>query len=171
MNFAIEYFRKHVVAVSISILGFLSAIVTLFVDMGQSISIKWLVFVVFILLTLLVLAFGIIAEFLKDSFINEDVNQLKLINLNKPIRKGEVFLEVYLNKSGINFEHGDVVKVYYLDKDRIEQFIGIGVIEHIQKQENICHINFLLKTESNCTIKEVYFSLKINKDELSLLTN
>ncbi|MFA6191574.1 MAG: hypothetical protein WC665_04400 [Sulfurimonas sp.] len=165
MDIATEYIKKHILAITISVLGFLSAIVTLFTNVEQTISIKWLIFVIFISLVLLVVLIGIIIEFLKNNLNIEDVNQLKLVDLNKRTAKGEV----YLNKSSINFAYGDVVKVYYLDKDEIEQFIGIGIIEHVQKQQNICHIYFLFKSENNDKRKEVYFSLKINKDELKLL--
>ncbi len=161
----IEYSKTHIFAVSISILGFLSAIVTLFIDIKQLVSIKWLIFLIFIALVIITVLIGFIIEFLKNKNNSYNINQLKLKNLNKKSPKGEVFL----NKSQINFEYGDIVKVYYLDKDKIERFIGIGIIEHIQKEQSICHINFLLKEETNNSISEVYFSLKINKDELQQL--
>jgi len=165
MNIAKDYFKKHILAITISALGFLSAIVTLFINVDQTISIRWLISTIFISSVLLSVLIGIIIEFLKNNPDIKDINQLKLVDLNKSTDKGEV----YLNKSSISFAYGDVVKVYYLDKDEIEQFIGIGIIEHVQKQQNICHIQFLFKNENNDKIKEVYFSLKINKDEMKLL--
>jgi len=162
----VKYIKAHIFAVSISILGFLSAIVTLFIDITQLISIKWLIFLAFIALVAIFVLAGFIFEFLKNINNNYNINQLKLKDLNKKSSKGEVFL----NKSKIDFDYGDVVKVYYLDKDNIERFIGIGIIEHIQKEQNICHIDFISRNKINDKINEVYFSLKINKDELLSLT-
>lgn len=163
----IEYIKKHILAVLIGVLGFLSAIVTLFINVNEVISIKILIFVIFVTCVVLSILIGFIIELLKNNYNNDNVNNLKLIDLNKSTEKGEVFL----NKSNIDFDYGDVVKIYYLDKDKIERFIGIGIIGHIQKEQNICHINFLLKENSNQKTNEVYFSLKINKDELELLTS
>jgi hypothetical protein len=161
----IKYIKIHIFAVSISILGFLSAIVTLFINITQLISVKWLIFLLFIALVVIVTLIGFIIDFLKATNKGYNINQLKLKDLNKSTSKGEVFL----NKSKIDFDYGDVVKIYYLDKDKIEKFIGIGIIEHIQKEQHICHINFLSKNKIDDKINEVYFSLKINKDELKLL--
>jgi hypothetical protein len=165
MNFIFEYLKKHIFAVIIGVLGSLSAIVTLFIDVTQSISIKWFVFLIFIALVLITIFIGLIIELVKHNYENFNLDQLKLKDLNKNAGKGEVFL----NESNIDFDYGDVVKVYYLDKDKIEKFIGIGVIEHTQKEQKICHINFLFKNKMDEKIDKVYFSLKINKDELKLI--
>ncbi|MFW2579110.1 hypothetical protein ACN5PC_04050 [Aliarcobacter butzleri] len=163
----IEYIKKHILAVLIGVLGFLSAIVTLFINVNELISIKFLIFIIFVTCVIVSILIGFIVELLKNSYNNDTVNNLKLKNLNRSTEKGDV----YLNKSNIDFAYGDVVKIYYLDKDKIERFIGIGIIGHIQKEQNICHINFLLKENPNEKTNEVYFSLKINKDELELLTS
>lgn len=165
MNFAFEYFKKHIFAVIIGVLGSLSAIVTLFINVTQLVSIKWFIFLIFIVLILVTVLIGLIIELIKNNHENYNFDQLKLKDLNKNAGKGEVFL----NESNIDFDYGDVVKVYYLDKDKIERFIGIGVIEHTQKEQKICHINFLFKNKIDEQIDKVYFSLKINKDELKLI--
>jgi hypothetical protein len=163
----IEYIKKHILAVLIGVLGFLSAVVTLFINVNEVVSIKILIFLVFVSFVVVIILIGFIIELFKNNSNSNNINNLKLKNLNKSTEKGEVFL----NKSNIDFDYGDVVKIYYLDKDKIERFIGIGIIGHIQKEQNICHINFLLKENSDEKINEVYFSLKINKDELALLTS
>ena len=43
----IEYIKKHIIAVFISVAGFLSALVTLFINVNETISIKWLIFTIF----------------------------------------------------------------------------------------------------------------------------
>lgn len=165
MNFIYEYTKKHIFAVIIGVLGFLSAIVTLFIDVTQAVSIKWFVFLIFIAFVFITILIGLIVELIRNNNENNSFDQLKLKDLNKNAGKGEVFL----NESNIDFDYGDVVKVYYLDKDKIERFIGVGVIEHTQKEQKICHINFLIKNQIDEQINKVYFSLKINKDELKLI--
>lgn len=92
---------------------------------------------------------------------------MKLKYLNKQTEKGIVFQ----NLSNIKFNYGDVVKIYFLDKEKIEQFSGIGIIFHIQLNQ-ICHIEFLLKNNIGMdNIKKVFFSLKLNKDEILTLLN
>lgn len=167
MNYALEYFKQHFLAVLIGVVGFLSAIVTMFINTDSSVSIKWLIFLIFISSIILFLLISFIFELLKNKSYDDNINRFKLKYLNKETDKGEVFL----NKSSINFEYGDVIKIYYLDKDKVEIFIGIGIVEHIQIQQNICHVDFLWKNEINDKMKDVYFSLKINKDELKLLIN
>jgi len=167
MNYALEYFKQHFLAVLIGVVGFLSAIVTMFINTETSISIKWLIFLIFISSIILFLLISFVIELLKNKSFDDNINRFKLKYLNKQTDKGEVFL----NKSSVNFEYGDVIKIYYLDKDKIEVFIGIGIIEHIQIQQNICHVDFLWKNKINDEIKDVYFSLKINKDELKSLMN
>lgn len=165
MNYTFEYFKQHIIAILIGVLGFLSVIVTMFIETQTLISIKWLIFTIFITLVLLFLLTSFIIELLKNKSVDDNINRFKLKYLNKKTDKGEVFL----NKSTVNFEYGDVIKIYHLDKDKVEKFIGIGIIEHIQTQQNICHIDFLWKNEIDDSIKDVYFSLKINKDELKSL--
>lgn len=167
MNYTLEYFKQHFLAVLIGVVGFLSAIVTMFIDTNSSVSMKWLIFIIFITSIILFLLISFIIELLKNKSYDDNVNRFKLTYLNKQTDKGEVFL----NKSPVNFEYGDVIKIYHLDKDKVEVFIGIGIIEHIQIQQNICHVDFLWKNEINDEIKDVYFSLKINKDELKSLIN
>lgn len=167
MSYYFEYFKQHIFAVIIGVLGFLSAIVTIFVDVSESISVKWLIFTIFISLVMLVLFINFIIENIMNQSHNENINRFKLKALNQETERGEVFL----NKSTVNFEYGDVVKIYYLDRNKVENFIGIGVVEYIQQEQNICHIDFIWKNELKAEMKDVYFSLKINKDELKSLMN
>ena len=46
----LEYFKAHIVPIIIGVSGFLSAMVTLFINVDDSISIKWLILVIFIFL-------------------------------------------------------------------------------------------------------------------------
>jgi len=94
-----------------------------------------------------------------------DIETLELKYLKKRTEKGEVFK----NLSNIKFNYGDVVKIYYLDNSNVEQFIGIGIISHVQPNQ-ICHIEFLSKNDIEMNnIKKVFFSLKLNKDEILTL--
>jgi len=162
----LHYIKSHLIATIIGVLGFISAIVTLFVNINAQISIKWLIFVIFICLIVIILLIGFLKDVLKDKNCIDNIEELKLKYLNTQTEKGIVFQ----NLSNIRFNYGDVIKIYFLNKEKIEQFIGIGVISHIQSNK-ICHIEFLVKNNIENNIKEVFFSLKLNKDEISILLN
>jgi hypothetical protein len=160
----LQYIKSHLISTIIGVLGFMSAIVTLFVNVNEQISVKWLIFIIFISLVIIILLIGLLGDILKEKNYINNVEELELKYLNKQTKKGEVFL----NLSRIKFTYGDVVRIYYLDDNNIEQFIGIGVISHIQPNQ-ICHIEFLLKNINMNNIKKVFFSLKLNKDEIFTL--
>lgn len=164
----IQYIKKHILASVFGVLGFLSAIVTMFFNTADVISVKWLIFAIFITLSIIVLLIGFIIEIQGSSALYEtNIKQLKLQHI-KRTNEGR---NIYKNLSNVDFDYGDVVKVYMLDGDNIEVFIGIGVIVHIQPKEKICHIEFIIKDLVDSDFKEVYFSLKINKDQLKQLSH
>ncbi|MFW2569181.1 hypothetical protein, partial [Aliarcobacter butzleri] len=84
----IEYIKKHILAVLIGVLGFLSAIVTLFINVNELISIKFLIFIIFVTCVIVSILIGFIVELLKNSYNNDTVNNLKLKNLNRSTEKG-----------------------------------------------------------------------------------
>lgn len=164
----IQYIKKHILASVFGVLGFLSAIVTMFFNTADVISVKWLIFVIFIALSFIVLLIGFIIEIQGNSALYEtNIKQLKLQHI-KRTAEGR---NIYKNLSNVDFDNGDVVKVYMLDGDNIEVFIGVGVIAHVQPKEKICHIEFITKDSVDSDSKEVYFSLKINKDQLAQLSH
>lgn len=162
----IQYIKKHILASVFGVLGFVSAIVTMFVNTSDTISMKWLIFAIFITLSVIVLLLGFIIDIQGNSaFYETNIKQLKL----QYIKGTDEGREIFKNLSNVDFDYGDVVKVYRLDSDNIEIFIGIGVILHLQPKEKMCHIKFMTKNLVNSELKDVYFSLKVNKDELSQL--
>lgn len=144
-----EYFKKHIVSAFVSTIGFLAAITTIFVDLESTLNIKWFIFIIWIALMLVILLGSFIYDYIivnyKETYIMHA--QLKLKDLNEKTNSGEVFL----NQSNIDLIPGDVIKIYSLDK-KIENFIGIGIVNY--KQEKY---------------KNIYFSLKINQEELKIL--
>jgi hypothetical protein len=61
------------------------------------------------------------------------------------------------------------VKVYFLDTDRVENVIGIGIVTHIQENDKVCHIEFKFKNDVVFDHNNLYFSLLINYNELKIL--
>lgn len=164
----IQYIKKHILASTFGVLGFVSALVTMFVNTSDTMSIKWLIFAIFIALSVIVLLIGFIIEIQGNSALYEtNIKQLKL----QHIKRTDNGLNIYKNLSNVDFDYGDVVKVYMLDGDNIEVYIGVGVIVHVQPKEKICHIEFITKDSVDSDSKEVYFSLKINKDQLEQLSH
>lgn len=164
----IQYIKEHILASIFGVLGFVSALVTMFVNTSDTLSIKWLIFAIFIALSMIVLLIGFIIEIQGNSALYEtNIKQLKLQHI-KRTNEGR---NIYKNLSNVDFDYGDVVKVYMLDGDKIEVSIGVGVIVHVQPKEKICHIEFITKDSVDSDSKEVYFSLKINKDQLEQLSH
>jgi hypothetical protein len=162
----IQYIKKHILASVFGVLGFLSAIVTMFFNTADVISVKWLIFAIFIALSAIVLLVGFIIEIQGNSALYEtNIKQLKL----QHIKRTPEGRNIYKNLSNVDFDYGDVVKVYMLDGDNIEVSIGVGVIVHVQPKEKICHIEFITKDSVDSDSKEVYFSLKINKDQIGAI--
>jgi len=57
-----DYFFSHIILVIMGVGGFLSAIVTLFIDINALVSIKWLIFVIFISLVIVALLIGLLND-------------------------------------------------------------------------------------------------------------
>ncbi len=161
-----EYIKNNAITVAIAVTGFLSALVTMFINTGDSLSVKWLIFIVWLMLTIIVLLFGFIFIILQNKTISDDnIKQLKLKSLNKKIGNSDIFL----NQSSIPLNLNNIVKVYFLDTDRVENVIGVGIVTHIQENDKVCHIEFKFKNDVVYDHNNLYFSLLINYNELKIL--
>lgn len=111
-------------SIGLGVLGGLSALVTLFVDVSSVVSIKWLLFT-------LLLSFSLILILLKvifDLHLQKDVQS----NYELPIR--------FLDKDGIlvirkneHFVNQIIVGCYYTT-DEVERLACVGVVDHIQEK-------------------------------------
>lgn len=110
-------------SVGLGVLGFLSGIVQLFVDVGTTISIKWLLLVLLIGLSLVFILLKIIF----DLHIQKNAHP----NYESPIR----FLEkedILVIRKNEHFVNQIIVGCYYLT-DEVERLAYVGVVHHIQE--------------------------------------
>jgi hypothetical protein len=162
----LEYLKNNIIPVAVAVAGFLSALVSMFINTGDLLSIKWLIFTIWLMLTIIILQFGFILKILQNKTIDDDnIKQLKLKSLNKKIGNSDIFL----NQSNIYLNLNNIVKVYFLDTDRVENVIGIGIVTHIQENDKVCHIEFKFKNDVVFDHNNLYFSLLINYNELKIL--
>ncbi|MDN5377078.1 MAG: hypothetical protein PWQ42_374, partial [Sulfurospirillum sp.] len=78
----LEYLKNNIIPVAVAVAGFLSALVSMFINTGDLLSIKWLIFTIWLMLTIIILQFGFILKILQNKTIDDDnIKQLKLKSL------------------------------------------------------------------------------------------
>jgi len=111
------------IAIIVGLAGFLSAFVTMFIDVNQKISVKWFLFFALVSFSMLTIAAKIIHDLLKEVIPPP-------IFFEKPIKsypdKGMLII-----KHNKLFNHNSVVGGYW-DSGGVESFIFIGFIYHTQ---------------------------------------
>ncbi len=113
------------ISIFVGVAGFLSALVTMFVDISSIVSIKWLLLLVLIFSTVVVILLKIIFD-----LIQQETSQNYF---EKPIRhikdtQGNEILVIRWNKLFTNI----IVVGCYLDVEGIEQLAYIGVVHLVQ---------------------------------------
>lgn len=110
-------------SIGLGVLGLLSGLVQLFVDVGTAISIKWLLLALLIGLSLVLILLKVIFDF--------HLQKNAQPNHESPIR--------FLDKEGIlvirkneHFVNQIIVGCYYLT-DEVERLAYVGVVDHIQE--------------------------------------
>lgn len=135
-------------SIGLGVLGFLSGIVQLFVEVGTTISVKWLLLALLIGLSLVFILLKIIF----DLHLQENAQP----SHESPIR--------FLEKEGIlvirkneHFVNQIIVGCYYLT-DEVERLAYVGVVDHIQERViQIRIIRSFLLTENG-----TYPSINVN---------
>lgn len=123
----LENIRKGIFSLSglsigLGVLGFLSGLAQLFIDIDDKISVKWLLFTLLIGLSLVFILLKIIFDLhlLKNAQSNHE----------SPIK----FLEkegILVIKKNEHFVNTIIVGCYYLN-DEVERLAYVGVVHHIQ---------------------------------------
>lgn len=137
-----KLYKAHWVSIIIGVLGGLSAIVTMFVNVSDKISIKWLLFSVFISL--------VIITVLIDSIRNNSQNEkMKLFEIPlKYVDESEVFVirknELFSNNAVVNG---------YLVRDEVESLLLVGYVIH--SQENILQIKIEYVFQDSIDIRTI----------------
>lgn len=106
-------------------IGGISALVSLFINIQETISIKWLIFLALISSYSIVILIKIISDFLHGKGL--------LRNYETPIK----FLEndnILVIRRNENFINSIMVSVYSTDDDGIEKIASLGVVHNIQEK-------------------------------------
>ena len=111
-------------SIVIGVLGFMSGMVTLFVDINQTISIQWLLFAILLMTSVIIIL-------LKAHF---DIAQTQVLpqNYEIPIRyfEDENLFIIKKNESFVN----NIIVGCYLKQNDIERLAYVGVIHLVQEK-------------------------------------
>lgn len=111
-------------SITIGVVGFISGIVTLFIDVNSQVSIKWLLFVVLISVTFIL----ILLKIIYDQF-NETI---PLPPFEHPIRYVPEE-KVFVIRRNDNFLNSIIVGCY-AKKDEIDRLAYLGVVHLVQEK-------------------------------------
>ena len=135
-----KVFTEHGIYISLAALGFLASIVTIFVNTNGTVSIKWIIFLIWIFLSVtLILIKGIIVSHGATTFA-DTTKFIKYIENKK----------VILLRVNWDLPLYSLVSVY-LEEDGYEELQAICYVENKQDKGVVS----LKITESNCDFKSV----------------
>lgn len=161
----LEYLKAHIIAIIIGVSGFLSAMVTLFVNVGDLISIKWLILFIFIFLIVVSILVGYLYNMRQYVTDYSLIKKLKLRPLHREVDGNELFL----NKSSIKLTYNDIIRLYFIDSENIEVFVGIGIVKYVQGNDKTCHIQILYRIDKPMPKQynsSLYFSLQLKESDI-----
>lgn len=120
----IQVFTEKGLYISTGVIGFISGIVGIFIDVNAEISVKWLLFVITISLIVLIALLSLMSKLIWEKQI---VNQIKIIKYY-PNREALVL------KSNQDISINSLLSIY-VDKDGYEELQAICYIENIQENK------------------------------------
>jgi hypothetical protein len=143
-----HFFSFSGLSITLGVLGFLSGIVQLFIDVNAKISVKWL------LLTWLIL-FSVCFILLKIIF-NVLQSRRVITGQESPIKylDREEILIIRKNESFLN----NILVGCYMAEDGVEQLVLIGVVHHVQ--EKLIQIKVIRKLTGETPMLDIKSQLK-----------
>lgn len=104
--------------------GFLSALVTMFVDTSEQVSIKWVLFVLWLFLTVVIVLLKILFDLTAEKKISPPYE--------KPIRYLPNYQLLLIRRN----EHfgNQIVVGCYSNVDDVERLLSLGAVHHVQEQ-------------------------------------
>ena len=112
------------ISISIGVLGFLSGITTIFIDINSNFSVKWFLFTILVFISTII----IFLKIMHDLWIKSEVHKSHEV----PI-KAILDDEILVIRKNDNFVNNIVVGCYSLNDD-IERLAYIGVVHHVQER-------------------------------------
>jgi len=119
-----NFFSLSGLSITLGVIGFLSGIVQLFIDINTEISIKWLLLTILVLSSICFILLKIAFDFSQSRrFGTSQESPIKFIPQDNMliIRKNENFLN-------------NILVGCYMAKEGVEQLILIGVVHHVQER-------------------------------------
>ena len=152
-------------SVVIGVLGFVSAATGMFVDVNSSISVKWLLFLLLVLGTIIVILLKVIFDISSQNTIPD--------NFEKPF-KSIASEGIFLIHRNENFATSIVVGGY-IESDEIERLAYIAVVHHVQAKyiqiKVVKDMGLLTKLPSTTEeLRNLTFRSVIPTDAIPLLT-
>jgi len=108
----------------IAVIGFVSSIVTLFIDVNQSISIKWFILLVCLFATVAIIFIRIIIEIASAKKLDSTINVVKYYQDR----------DVFLIKSTIPIPFNTLLSIY-IQMDDYEDLYALGYVQNVQENK------------------------------------
>jgi hypothetical protein len=144
----------------IAVIGFLSSLATLFIDVNDKISIKWILFETVVFMTL-------IAILIRTILI---LSQIKNISQNTKVIKYKKDDNILILKSNIEIPMNSLVSIYHKDNG-YEELYGVGFVENIQENKLIALKVTTIINNINLNIKKVIIKTTLSNSILKGIGN
>jgi hypothetical protein len=115
---------EHGAYILIAVIGFMASVVTLFVDVKDMISIKWLIAVACISLTVIILLFRIIIAFGERHASQEGIRVVKYF----PSKR------VLLIRAGFDLPVHSLLSIF-IKSEGYEELYAVGYVENVQDKQ------------------------------------
>lgn len=119
------------VSIIIGVVGFLSGIVQLFIDVNHQISVKWILFLMILCLSIIIILMKIIFDLSKFQYkpaFEKPINCM----INKDDRV------TFLIRENEHFKY-NIIIAGYAQRNQLDTILFVGYVEHIQ--EKMLHIH------------------------------
>lgn len=124
LKLLIQIFTEKGLYISTGVIGFISGIVGIFIDVNSEISVKWLLFVISISLIVVIVLLSLLSKFIWEKPI---INQIKII-------------KYYSDRQAIVLKTNQDISInsllsIYINNDGYEELQAICYIENIQENK------------------------------------
>lgn len=161
-----NYLHSHLVASTLAIFGFFSAIYTLFFSNTKNVSVSIFIVSIYILLIIISFLLTYIFNYSKDS--NNDIKKMKF-NIIKQANQPNTY--IFRNMSSIKLNKDDIIKLYHIDPENVEYPIAFGAINYIQSNNNsIYHVKIIYTNQDLKNFISVYYSIILTSQDIEILT-
>lgn len=124
----------------VAVIGFSSSIVSLFIDLNMKVSIKWIIFLIVISLTLICALGKYIFELLKKQIKPAMENPINCMRVNE-IDNNEV---IFLIRNNENFKY-NIFVAGYGKRNQLDTLLFIGFVENAQEKMLQIRVNIWIQ--------------------------